>query len=163
MYDPLGNYRSVAGNWNDWSTPGRQGPTATSTATPQEQPQSAPGTATPIDQPQAALVPEVEFLSASIKAPRSRSSPAVVAEVSAPPLSARSADGWRVQLGAFQTRGAAQALFARLGRSLPSAQPYYVAEGAVTRLQAGPYASRADATQACVRLRPKPCFAIAAN
>ena len=39
LYDPLGNYRSVAGNWNDWSTPRRRPATATSTATPQEQPQ----------------------------------------------------------------------------------------------------------------------------
>ena len=39
LYDPLGNYRSVAGNWNDWSTPRRHTPVATSTATPQEQPQ----------------------------------------------------------------------------------------------------------------------------
>ena len=39
LYDPLGNYRSVAGNWSDWSTPQRHAPVATSTATPQEQPQ----------------------------------------------------------------------------------------------------------------------------
>ena len=39
LYDPLGNYRSVAGNWNDWSTPRRHTPVATSTVTPQEQPQ----------------------------------------------------------------------------------------------------------------------------
>ncbi|MEO5578120.1 MAG: TolC family outer membrane protein [Sphingomicrobium sp.] len=39
LYDPLGSYRSVAGNWNDWSTPRRHTPVATSTVTPQEQPQ----------------------------------------------------------------------------------------------------------------------------
>ena len=39
LYDPIGSYRSVAGNWNDWSTPQRAPATATSTATPQEQPQ----------------------------------------------------------------------------------------------------------------------------
>ncbi|MEO6580335.1 MAG: TolC family outer membrane protein [Sphingomicrobium sp.] len=39
LYDPLGNYRSVAGNWNDWAQAPRHGPVATSTATPQEQPQ----------------------------------------------------------------------------------------------------------------------------
>lgn len=39
LYDPLGNYRNVAGNWNDWSTPRRRPATATSTATPEEQPQ----------------------------------------------------------------------------------------------------------------------------
>ncbi len=40
LYDPLGNYRSVAGNWNDWSTPRRRPATAPSTATPPEQPQA---------------------------------------------------------------------------------------------------------------------------
>jgi outer membrane protein len=45
LYDPLGNYRNVAGNWNDWSTPRRRPATAPSTATPAEQPQ--PLAATP--------------------------------------------------------------------------------------------------------------------
>lgn len=39
LYDPLGNYRNVAGNWNDWSTPRRHTTVATSTTTPEEQPQ----------------------------------------------------------------------------------------------------------------------------
>ena len=39
LYDPLGNYRRVAGDWNDWSTDPRHRPVATSTVTPQEQPQ----------------------------------------------------------------------------------------------------------------------------
>ena len=39
LYDPLGNYRSVAGNWNDWSQAPRHVPVATTTATPAEQPQ----------------------------------------------------------------------------------------------------------------------------
>ena len=39
LYDPLGNYRIVAGNWNDWAQAPRHIPVATSTATPQEQPQ----------------------------------------------------------------------------------------------------------------------------
>jgi TPR repeat protein len=71
--------------------------------------------------------------------------------------------GWRVQLGAFGTRGAAQALFGKLGPKLGGAQPYYVAAGAVTRLQAGPFASRGDAASACARLKPQPCFPVAGN
>ena len=39
LYDPLGNYRRVAGDWNDWSTDRRHTPVATRTATPEEEPQ----------------------------------------------------------------------------------------------------------------------------
>ena len=39
LYDPLGNYRRVAGDWSDWSSDRRHDPVATSTVTPQEQPQ----------------------------------------------------------------------------------------------------------------------------
>ena len=39
LYDPLGNYRRVAGNWNDWAGDPRHDPVATSTAQPEEQPQ----------------------------------------------------------------------------------------------------------------------------
>jgi outer membrane protein len=37
LYDPLGNYRRVAGNWNDWSGDKRHEPVATRTVTPEEQ------------------------------------------------------------------------------------------------------------------------------
>jgi len=36
LYDPLGNYRHVAGNWNDWSSDPRHTPAATRTVTPAE-------------------------------------------------------------------------------------------------------------------------------
>ena len=39
LYDPLGNYRRVAGDWNDWSNDPRHNPVATSTVSPAEQPQ----------------------------------------------------------------------------------------------------------------------------
>jgi outer membrane protein len=39
LYDPLGNYRRVAGDWIDWSNDPRHNPVATSTVTSQEQPQ----------------------------------------------------------------------------------------------------------------------------
>ena len=70
---------------------------------------------------------------------------------------------WRVQLGAFATKGAAQALFARLGPSLAGAQAFYTPVGAVTRLQAGPFATRGEASAACAQLKPQPCFAVAAR
>jgi outer membrane protein len=38
LYDPLGNYRAVAGNWNDWAGDPRHEPVATRTVTPAEEP-----------------------------------------------------------------------------------------------------------------------------
>ena len=38
LYDPLGNYRRVAGDWSDWSNDPRHNPVATSTVTAAEQP-----------------------------------------------------------------------------------------------------------------------------
>lgn len=82
-----------------------------------------------------------------------------------PPAAAvSSASGpWRVQLGAFSKRTSAEALFGRLSGSaaLAGRQPFYVAAGAITRLQAGPFASRAEAAAACARLAPQPCFPVA--
>ena len=49
LYDPLGNYRHVAGNWNDWATDPRHNPVATRTISAQELPP------TPVVTPQ--LVP----------------------------------------------------------------------------------------------------------
>ena len=46
LYDPLGNYRRVAGNWNDWASDPRHPTMATRTVSPQEMP------ATPIVTPQ---------------------------------------------------------------------------------------------------------------
>lgn len=46
LYDPLGNYRRVAGNWSDWASDPRHPTVATRTVSPQEMP------ATPIVTPQ---------------------------------------------------------------------------------------------------------------
>ena len=78
------------------------------------------------------------------------------------PVTTTATGGWRIQLGAFSTTGAAQGLYGKLKARLGSAQPYYVKGGAVTRLQAGPYASRDAANSACARLKPQPCFAVKA-
>ena len=81
----------------------------------------------------------------------------------APPVAIAASGTWRIQLGAFGTRGAAQGLFAKLAPSLGGAKPYYIPVGAFTRLQAGPYSSRTNADKACTALKPQPCFAVAAN
>ena len=36
LYDPLGNYRRVAGDWSDWASDPRHEPVATRTVTPEE-------------------------------------------------------------------------------------------------------------------------------
>jgi cell division septation protein DedD len=70
---------------------------------------------------------------------------------------------WRIQLGAFGQRKSAEALFAKLSGKLAGRQAYYAAAGAVVRLQAGPFESRAAASAACARLTPQPCFVVEAR
>ena len=42
LYDPLGNYRRVAGSWSDWASDPRHMPVSTRTVTPAEEPQPLP-------------------------------------------------------------------------------------------------------------------------
>jgi cell division septation protein DedD len=84
------------------------------------------------------------------------------------PATAPAATGaWRVQLGAFSKRASAEALFKKLSGSsaLAGRQPFYVPLGAITRLQAGPFESRAAASAACAALSAKgqPCFPVSAK
>lgn len=70
---------------------------------------------------------------------------------------------WRIQLGAFGQRKSAEALFAKLSAKLGGRQAYYVPVGAVVRLQAGPFESRAAANATCARLAPQACFPVEAR
>ena len=74
---------------------------------------------------------------------------------------------WRIQLGAFSQRGAAEALFRKLSATGPLAgrKPFLIPVGAMTRLQAGPFESRAAAAAACTALssRGQACFPVAAK
>lgn len=92
--------------------------------------------------------------------------PPTVAPVPAPtapaPMPAGSG-GWRIQLGAFSQRGSAEALFRKLSGALAGHQPAYVPAGPVTRLQVGPYPSRAAASAACAGLHGQPCFPVPAK
>ena len=94
----------------------------------------------------------------AVAKPAAKETAAVSASVSGP---------WRIQLGAFSKRGSAEALFAKLSGKdqLSGKQPFYVVAGAVTRLQVGPFPSRAAATAACAALsrQGQPCFAVAAK
>ena len=71
---------------------------------------------------------------------------------------------WRIQLGAFAQRGSAEALYQRVSgkAALAGRSPYYIASGAVTRLQVGPFASKAAAAAACGAIGV-PCFPVPAN
>ena len=95
-------------------------------------------------------------------------SPAPKVVRAGPPLAKVAATGnWRVQLGAFSKRASADALFQRLAGSGPLAgrRPFLIQVGAMTRLQAGPYESRAAAAAACAALSAKgqACFPVAAK
>jgi len=71
---------------------------------------------------------------------------------------------WRIQLGAFSQRSAAEALYRRLsGKSaLAGRSALYVPVGSMTRLQVGPFESRSAAAAACATLGTA-CFAVPAR
>ena len=72
---------------------------------------------------------------------------------------------WRVQLGAFSQRGSAEALYRKLSANgaLAGRQAFYVPAGVVTRLQVGPFESRAAAQAACSALKGQACFPVGAK
>lgn len=70
---------------------------------------------------------------------------------------------WRIQLGAFSQRSSAEALFKKVSGRLGGKQAYYVPAGSVTRLQVGPYPTRAAAASACASLGGQACFPAAAK
>jgi uncharacterized protein len=73
-----------------------------------------------------------------------------------PAAAAASGPSWRIQLGAFGDQSNARALWNGLETrvaSLGNLQPYLVKAGAVTRLQAGPLASKAAAERACASVK----------
>ena len=71
---------------------------------------------------------------------------------------------WRIQLGAFSKQGSAEALYRKLaGRSaLAGRRAFYVPAGGVTRLQVGPFESKAAALAACNALGVA-CLAVPAK
>jgi len=81
----------------------------------------------------------------------------------AAPKPAVSASGnWRIQLGAFSQRSSAEALFRKVSGKLSGRQAYYLPAGAVTRLQVGPFESKAAASAACQAVG-QACFPVAAK
>lgn len=71
---------------------------------------------------------------------------------------------WRIQLGAFAQRSSAESLYRRLSTNgaLSGRSAIYVPNGSVTRLQLGPFETKAAALQACASLKVA-CFPVAAK
>jgi cell division septation protein DedD len=125
---------------------------------------------------QAFVPPSNPALQSTIEAPApARSSQAKPAAAKPAPaksapapvrVAAAQGGGWKVQLGAFGTAANAQrqwtALKGKVG-ALGSLQPHYASAGAVTRLQAGPLASRAAADRVCAAAKAagSACFPVA--
>ena len=75
------------------------------------------------------------------------------------PAAVPATGSWRIQLGAFSQRSSAEALFRKLSGKLAGRQAYYIPAGAVTRLQVGPFESKAAAAAAC-RAMGQACFPV---
>lgn len=111
---------------------------------------------TPVPPSQVASAP-----GASYPKPGSKASPPPVQAAPpparpAPPAAKPSSGAWRIQLGAFSTEARAKNLWQRLSpkvSALKGSQPYYVKAGAIIRLQAGGFASSAEAANACAEVK----------
>jgi TPR repeat protein len=71
---------------------------------------------------------------------------------------------WRIQLGAFSKRASAEALYQAVSGNgaLAGRQPFYIPVGPITRLQVGPFESKAAAAAAC-RAVGTACFPVPAK
>ncbi|TVV71320.1 hypothetical protein FOY91_17115 [Sphingomonas solaris] len=118
--------------------------------------------------PAVVSVPVAASRSAPVPGAASYARPAAVratAPTPAGPVSAGSG-GWRVQVGAFADPATAGSVWAGISAKVPglALRSYMVKSGAVTRLQAGPLASRVDATRMCARITAATgngCFPVA--
>ncbi len=142
-----------------------QGPQDAPTPLPRRAPGAVQTTSLPPSEP-AGLPPTPEDIGAPPPAmpvpvrtvtPRPPVKAPVPRPVAAPvPVTTASGGAWRVQLGAFSDGARATTLWNALhGRiaALTPLQPVYAKGGPVTRLQAGPLASRAAADKLCATVK----------
>lgn len=120
-----------------------------------ELPPSSAGTPTPVYAP-----PPIR------PAPTVRTAPPPAAATPVRSAPVPQGKGWRVQFGAFGNVGNARNLFETLKRkvgAVAALQPYLVSAGSLTKLQAGPLASRAEAVRTCAAVTPTgtPCVPVA--
>jgi cell division septation protein DedD len=92
------------------------------------------------------------------------SPPAKVVPPSASAPTVAPSGAWRIQLGAFSQRGSAEALFRKLSGNgaLAGRHAFYIPVGAITRLQVGPFESKAAAASACKAVGAA-CFPVPAR
>ena len=162
LYDPLGNYRRIAHNANDWAGDPDARPLATRTVLPEEQPRAVSA----VERQNSGIGDAKVKLAAVNKSPANivlaPEQPVFSAQmVQSPSLGAPK--GWQLQLGAFKQRAAAESLLRRLSAGLLADKlPYLLLEDSMTRVQAGPYVSRAIAKATCVALsaRGQACFVV---
>jgi len=103
------------------------------------------------------ITPGVTYAPAPTAAPAPAPTPTAAAPVAtAAPVQAVVSGDWRVQLGAFSDENKAKNLWNSLeGRvsALTGLQPYLVKAGGITRLQAGPFATKAQAESMCSSIK----------
>ena len=115
--------------------------------------------AAPVPVPATAVVPVATLPAAPPDEPPAPgpAAPPVVAAIAPPAAAAAapSARGWFVQLGAFRESSGAESFQRRVGDEVEWLVPLLATVGdtALYRVQAGPYASRADAQEAAARVR----------
>ena len=127
------------------------GPPPRPAVTTEDLPPSDVG-APPVRVTKPVKMPPVKIAVAPKPAPPVRMPPAVV---TAPPSSAPSGN-WKVQLAAFGDAGKASGLWNSLRSRIGALGPYrafVVQAGPITRLQAGPLASRAAADKLCASVK----------
>ncbi len=135
------------------------------TALPPSSPAS-PGVSYAAPPESGPLPPKQDVAPAPIASPAPP--PAKVAEIPAPAAQGRAPAAqspWRAQLGAFGVEANARNLWNRLESKYPGLadrQPYLVKGGKLTRLQAGGFASKADATSFCATMKRggQPCLVV---
>ncbi len=149
LYDPVGNYEKVAGDWSDWGGAEKHQVRSTSTMKLAE---AAPDRLAETPRPAEAEPTPARSL------PSAASPAATTLPAPSQPSGDRS-QFWAIQLGAFTRPGAPQALFAKVANRIGTKEPIYLSAGRVTRLLIGPYASRPEAEGACRSLgRATPCL-----
>jgi cell division septation protein DedD len=99
-----------------------------------------------VDTPRPSKLPP-SSLPARVPGPTRES--ALARQAQSKPAPERPTGIWRVQLGAFRDQGNAETQWSKVRGKLRGAQPFYAKVNGVTRLQAGGFASKADATRAC--------------
>ncbi|SFR81684.1 SPOR domain-containing protein [Sphingomonas jatrophae] len=141
-------------------------PTATAATAPAPRPAPVRATALPPSRvAEAGAAPSVPNVTKTVPtskpAAMAASRPAAVQQTKAIGTPA-SGGKWRIQLGAFSDAAAARGAWSTVSgkAGLSRLSPSYVKAGAVTRLQAGPFSTRAAATQACKASGVTGCFPV---